>query len=128
MLIFGHPWVESSRFVKVFSIDEIEKSRSGDVILLEPLNVSIDLARHCQKNDLPFAVTVSCTREAIFANALGAAFIIAEHEQAITIQKIADDYLFDTKILVLIEDEKRIENMVRFGIDGVIFPAAITQL
>jgi hypothetical protein len=127
MLIFGHPWVESNRFVKVFSVEEIERSAPGDVLLLEPLNVSIDLAKHCRANGLPFAVTVSSIREAIFANALDAAYIVSEHEQAITIQKIADEYLFDTRVLVLIEEEKRIETMARFSIDGVIFPAAIVQ-
>jgi len=128
MLIFGHPWVESNRFVKVFSVEEIERSAPGDVLLLEPLNVSIELAKHCRANDLPFAITVSSIREAIFANALGAAYVVAEHELAITIQKIADEYLFDTRILVLIESEKRIETMARFNIDGVIFPDAIVQL
>jgi len=127
VLIFGHPWVESARFVKVFSIPEIEKTRPEDILLLEPLNVSIDLAKYCQKQGLSYAVTISEIRQGIFANALGASFVVAEHEQAITLQKIAEDYLFDTKILVLIEDERRIEGMVRFGIDGVIFPAAIAQ-
>jgi hypothetical protein len=128
MLIFGHPWVESSRFVKVFSVEEIERSAPGDVLLLEPLNVSIELVKHCRAHELPFAVTVSSIREPIFANALDAAYIIAEHEQAISIQKIADEYLFDTRVLVLIENEKRIETMARFSIDGVIFPAAIVQV
>jgi hypothetical protein len=128
MLIFGHPWVESPRFVKVFSVEEIGRTMPEDILLLEPLNVSIELAKHCRKNGLTFAVTVNSTQEAIFANALEASFIIAEHEQAITIQKIADDYLFDTRVLVLIENDKRIETMARFGIDGVIYPAAIVQL
>jgi hypothetical protein len=128
MLIFGHPWLDSPRFVKVFSIAEIEKTRPEEILLLEPLNVSIELAKHCQRNGLRYAVTISDIREGIFANALGAAYVVSEHEQAITLQKIAEDYLFDAKILVLIEDERRIETMVRFGIDGVIFPAAIAQL
>ncbi|WP_456391619.1 hypothetical protein [Nitratifractor sp.] len=128
MLIFGHAWIESPRFVKVFSIPEIEKTEAGDILLLEPLNVSIDLARHCQKNGLPYAVTISEIRDGVFANALGAAYVVSEHEQAITLQKIAEDYLFDTKILVLIENERQIDTMLRFGIDGVIFPTAISQI
>jgi len=128
MEIIGHPWIESKRFVKVFSLEEISRTQAGDVILLEPFNVSIEMARYCREHQLPYAVTVTSIREAIFANALGAAYLIAEHEQAIAIQKIADEYLFDTKVLVLIEEEKRIDTMARFGIDGVIFPAAIVQV
>lgn len=127
MFIFGHPWIDSPRFVKVFSVEQIEKSSPEEILLLEPLNVSIELAKHCQRNGLRYAVTLNDIRDGIFANALGASFVVTEHELAITLQKIAEDYLFDTKILVLIEDERRIETMVRFGIDGVIFPAAIAQ-
>jgi len=128
MLIFGHPWVESSRFVKAFSTEEIGKSSPKDVLLLEPLNVSIDLVRHCQANGLAFAVTIGTLKEAILANALGAAYIVCQHEQAIEVQKVAEEYLFDTRILVLVESDREIETMARFGIDGVIFPAAIAQL
>jgi hypothetical protein len=128
MLIFGHPWVDSQRFVKVFSIEEIARSKAEDILLLEPINVSIDLIRHCRDHSLPFAVTISNIREAIFANALKAAYIVSEHEQAITVQKIAEEYLFDTKVLVLVEDERKIETIARFGVDGVIFPEAIVQV
>ncbi len=128
MLIFGHPWVESPRFVKVFSIDDIAKTKPSDILLLEPLSVSIDLVRYCQKNSLSFAPTMSSIKEALLANALGADYIFCQFEQAIVAQKIANEYLFDTKILVLIEGERGIETMARFGIDGVVFPEAIHQL
>jgi len=128
MLIFGHPWVESRRFVKIFSIEEVSKTGPEDILLLEPLSVSIDLARHCKENSLPFALTISSLKEALLANALGADYLVCQHEQAIEIQKVAEEYLFDTKILVLVEEEREIETMARFGIDGVVFPRAIVQL
>jgi len=127
MLIFGHPWIESRRFVKIFSIEEISKTGPEDILLLEPLNVSIDLARHCRENGLSFALTISSLKEALLANALGAAFLLCQHEQAIEIQKVAEEYLFDTKILVLVDEDREIETMARFGIDGVVFPRAIVQ-
>jgi len=128
MLIFGHPWIESRRFVKVFSLDEIEKTKTKDILLMEPMNVSIDLVHHCRKERLPFAVTIGTLKEALLANSLEASYILCQHEQAIEVQKIAEKYLFDTRILVLIEDERQIENMARFGIDGVVFPQAIVQI
>lgn len=127
MLIFGHPWVESPRFVKVFTLEDISKTQREDVLLLEPLSVSIELAKHCRKNGLSFAPTINALKEALLANALGAAYVLCQHEQAIEVQKIAEEYLFDTKILVLIEEEREIETMARFGIDGVLFPSAILQ-
>ncbi len=127
MLVYGHAWVDSPKFVKVFSLDDIEKTTPKDILLLEPLNVSIDLAKHSQKNSLPFAVTVNTLKEAILANAIGANFILCQYEQAIDIQKIANEYMFESRILVLINSEREIETMAHFGIDGVIFPQAITQ-
>jgi len=128
MLIFGHPWVESRRFVKIFSVEEIEKSTPEDTLLLEPLNVSLELAHHCKRNGLSFALTISSLKEALLANALGADFLVCQHEQAIEIQKVAEEYLFDTKVLVLVEEDREIETMARFGIDGIVFPRAIVQI
>jgi hypothetical protein len=125
MIIIGHPWIESSRFCKVFSQEEIQKSEVNDIVLLEPLVEAIDLAKYCQSNDIPYAVTVNTLNEAIFCNALGASFIICEEDEACVIQPIAQEYLFDTRILVLIHDEKDIVKIARSGIDGVIFAEAI---
>ncbi len=127
MLIYGHAWVNSPKFIKVFSLEDIKKSNGNDILLLEPLNVSIDLAKYCQEHNLPFAITINTLKEAILANAIGALFVLCQYEQAIDIQKIATEYLFDSKILVLINSEREIETMAHFGIDGVIFPQAIIQ-
>lgn len=125
MIIIGHPWIKSNRFVKVFSIEGIEKSEPNDIILLEPLVDSHTYAQHCQANNIPFAVVVSTLDDAIFANALGAKYIICEEEDALMIQPIAQEYLFDTRVLVLIHSEKEISKIARGGIDGVIFDNAI---
>jgi len=125
MLIFGHPWVPSTVFKKAFSTEEIDAVREGEIVLLEPLTESVPLAQYCQNRQIPYAVTVNEVRNAIMANALEASYIVCQQEDAIEIQPIAERYLFDTKILVLIEDEKEIERLARFSIDGVIFPEAI---
>ena len=125
MIIVGHPWVESPKFCKVFSQDDIKKSKADVIVLLEPLVDSRILARYCNENAVPFAVTVNSLKEAIFTNALGATYMVCEEDDALIIQPIAEEYLFDTDILVLIHDEKEITKIARSGIDGVIFPEAI---
>lgn len=125
MIIIGHPWVKSNHFFKVFSIKGIEKSAPDDIILLEPLVDSHTYAQHCQANAIPFAVVVNTLDDALFANALGAKYIICEEDDALMIQPIAQEYLFDTRILVLIHSEKEISKIARGGIDGVIFDSAI---
>ncbi len=126
MIIIGHPWVDSSHFYKVFSKEDIEKSEIDGIVLLEPLVDSAELAKYCQNNDIPYAVSVNTLSEAIFCNALNANFMICEEDEACVIQPVAEEYLFDTKVLVLLHDEKNVSKIARLGIDGVIFPEAIS--
>ncbi len=126
MLIFGHPWIQTPSFKKVFLQEEITGVSSGEIILLEPLSDSIALAQYCQMQQKSFSVTVNTITEALFANALGSRYIICQQEDAVKIQSIAQEYLFDTKVLTLIASEKEIQKMAEHGIDGVIFSEAIT--
>jgi NAD(P)H-dependent flavin oxidoreductase YrpB (nitropropane dioxygenase family) len=125
MLLIGHPWVKSPEFCRVFSEEDIRSSKSGQIVLLEPLVDSHTLAQYCQENRVPYAVVVNSVDDAIYANALGAAYMICEEDAALMIQPIAETYLFDTKVLVLIQTEKEIAKIARGGIDGVIFAGAI---
>jgi hypothetical protein len=127
MIIVGHPWVASPTFKKVFAIEEIDRLQADEIALIEPLPESTKMAQHCQQNRIDFAITVNEIRHALFANALGATYVVCQQEDAMEIQPIAERYLFDTKVLVLVEEEKEIERMARFSIDGVIFPQAIHQ-
>ena len=125
MIVIGHPWVKSSKLCKVFSIEDIKNANANDVVLLEPLVDSHSYAQYCQDNSITYAVVTSSLDDAIFANVLGAKYMICEEDIALMIQPIAQEYLFDARILVLIHNEKEIAKIARGGIDGVIFPEAI---
>ncbi len=125
MIIVGHPWIKSSQFCKVFSVEDIKKSDPKNIVLLEPLVDSHTYAQYCQENNIVFAVVVNTLDDALFANALGAKYIICEEDDALMIQPIAQEYLFDTRLLALIHEEKEISKIARAGIDGVIFAEAI---
>ena len=126
MIIIGHPWIKSSCFSKVFSMADIQKSKVKDIVLLEPLVDSHAYAAYCKENNITFAVAVNTLDDALFANALGAKYIICEEDDALMIQPIAQEYLFDARILVLIHSEKQISKIARGGVDGVIFAEAIS--
>ena len=125
MIIIGHPWVKSSRFCKVFSIEDIELTKADDIVLLEPLVDSHKYAQHCKINNIAFAVVVNTLDDALFSNAMGAKYIVCQEDDALMIQPIAQEYLFDTQLLVLIQTQKDINKIARRGIDGVIFSEAI---
>jgi NAD(P)H-dependent flavin oxidoreductase YrpB (nitropropane dioxygenase family) len=125
MILIGHPWIKSPEFCRVFSLVDIQKSAAEQVVLLEPLVDSHMLAQYCQENSVAYAVVVNTLDEAIYANALGAAYIICDEDTALMVQPVAQEYLFDTRVLVLIHSEKEISKIARGGIDGVIFAEAI---
>ena len=125
MIVIGHPWIKSQRFSKVFSVEDIKNTKTDDVVLLEPLADSHSYAQYCQNNSIAYAVLTDSLDDAIFANALGAKYMICEKDVALMIQPMAQEYLFDARVLVLIHNDKEISPIAKSGIDGVIFAEAI---
>ena len=74
-----------------------------------------------------FSVFVTNANEAIIANAAGAKFIIADIDIAKDLAKIAESYLFDALIAVLIESEASLCELAKFEIDAAILPNAIKE-
>ena len=125
MIVIGHPWIKSQCFCKIFSIEDIKNTKTDDIVLLEPLLDSHRHAQYCQENDIAYAVLTDSLDDAIFANALGAKYMICEKDVALMLQPIAQEYLFDARVLVLIDNDKEISQIAKSGIDGVIFAEAI---
>jgi len=125
VIIIGHPWIKSSHFCKVFSIDDIKKSSPNDIVLLDVLCESHSYAVYCQENAIVYAVWVDSLNDALFANALGAKYIICNEKNALQVQPIAQEYLFDMRVLVCIDNENEISRIASAGIDGVIFSSMI---
>jgi len=67
------------------------------------------------------ALHVSDLREFIYACNLDVKYVVAHKEDAIVMQKAADNYLYDTKVLALIDEEEEIEWAALHEIDGVVF-------
>ena len=67
------------------------------------------------------AVKTTSIKEAVYANAMGAKYILPSAEILQSVQKLAENYLFDSKVLALIENEDEIEQLALKNIDGVIF-------
>ena len=76
-------------------------------------------------NEIPYAVKLSSIKDAIIAANLGAAYVLCDINNAQNIQKIANEYLWTTRIIVPIDDENEIESIALKGIDGVIFKNSI---
>ena len=81
-----------------------------------------------QDNSLCFCLKVESVTQIVYASNLGASFILVDKDLAKTAQNLANNYLFDAKILVNIEDEQDIEELALLGLDGVLFSEAIIKI
>jgi hypothetical protein len=128
MLIFGHPLLPSETFYHIDSLEAAASTPPGSTVLFAWNETNLDLVAHCQSNDLPFAVDVASVKEALFAENVGARYLLVEGSLAKSVQKIAETYLFDAKILTRIEDETQLEAVAYEGIDGVVFAEAVVKV
>ncbi len=128
MFIFGHRFIESNHFYHVPSIDAIENTPPSSIIFLPFSEENLDIINHANNNLVSLALSVENVTQIIYAASFNASFIIVSKELAKTAQNIANNYLFDAKILISIEDESEIEELVILGVDGVIFPDAIIKI
>ena len=120
MKIFNHPWIESEPFYTIKTQEEIKNTPPNSIVLLPPLSSSLDIAKYCQKNAIPYIIRVRSIKEMIFANLLGAKYTISSKELATKLMPIAQNYLFDTQILAEIESDSEIEEMAKANVDGVV--------
>ncbi len=111
-------------FVKITTKEEIDKVSSNQIVRFI---FDKELLRYCQQNSIECAVEIFNITEAIFANHFGATFIIVPNKLAKEVQQIADNYLFDTKLLVDIALEREIEELAKEGIDGIIVPQYLLE-
>jgi hypothetical protein len=127
MLIYGHRFLSSEPFYHVSDIDSIQNTPSSSAIYLPFNEDNLDIINHSVENGIALALGVEDITEIIYASSLGASFILVDKELAKTAQNIANNYLFDAKILVKIEEEDEIEEMAILGVDGVVFSNAIIK-
>jgi len=121
MLIFGHKFIESAKFIQIVSKDDIKKTTPNDIVVLNGITEPFELAKYCQENSISYAIKVSSIKDAIFSNALGASYAICNFELAKELQKIATEYLWDMKILAVINSDKMLEKVALSSIDGIIY-------
>jgi len=118
MLIFNHPLLENEKFHKIDSIDDISKTPSNSIVRFIFSKDNIQIIKFCQKNSVMCAIDVESITDALLASSLDASYLIVSEENAPNIQKVAETYLFDAKIIVTSKD---IEKYALLGIDGIIF-------
>ncbi|ARR01483.1 hypothetical protein CVIC8964_0033 [Campylobacter vicugnae] len=96
----------------------------SDLIAYEP----VFLSKFDPKNLNPKCnfIVVSNIKEALIANANGVKFIVCDTiKLAKKLQKLANNYLFDSKIALIINSDNELEKAAKKQIDAVIYLGAI---
>ena len=115
MLVFNHPHIPAPRFIAISSLENIKNTPPNSIVWFD---FDFSLLQFCQQNSIHCAVNIKNIQEAIYANALGATYLVCKMPLAKEVQKIAENYLFDAKVIALI-DERLINKAIESGIDGV---------
>lgn len=122
MILIGDKIVPYENIYKVSSIDEIQNSKSNSIV---SFGYNEKLLTYCNQNSVFCAVVVDSLKDAIYSNALNARYIICNKNLAISVQKIADNYMFDSKVLAIIESSDEVEDIALNQIDGIIYKTLI---
>jgi hypothetical protein len=128
MLLFGHRFITSKPFYHIFDLESIEHTPPSSTLYVEFCETNLDIIGHLSLNAIPFALSVQTINELIYGENFGASYLVVDQKLAKTAQSIAENYLFDAKILTHITKDETIEEMALLGIDGVIFPEAIIKI
>lgn len=127
MIILGHKAIETPHFRRVAGIDEIAESRANDIVWFGASDDSeYSIARHCAAHEIAYGVEIFSIKDALIFSQLGAKYLITRTRNlACDAQKIANEYFFDAKILCVIEREDEMEQIAKWGIDGVVFAGVL---
>ena len=128
MIFFGHKFIPSEHFYHVQSIDAINNTPSNSIIITKFSEDNLDIVNHAIANEVRLALHVESVKEIVYAAALGASYLVVPKQEVKTAQNLADNYLFDAKILVSIENEDEVEELALLGIDGVVCSNAIIKI
>ena len=118
MILIGDKLVPFENISFIFNIEEIKNTKANSTILFY---YDDEIILYCYENELPYAVIVTSIKEAIYSNNLNAKYIISQKELSIELQKIADNYIYDSKILAIIDSNEEFEKIAKCEIDGVIY-------
>lgn len=119
MLILNHPFIKPLQLVLIKSKEDIQNSLPTDFLILDE---NLELAKFCFEANIEYASMVTDITKALLLVNLGAKFLMTRNLQiARDLQHLAETYLFDSKVLLVISKEEEIKEAAKKGIDGVIF-------
>ena len=97
--------------------NSIDKTNPSSIVVVD-FNIN-DIKKYSSYNNL-LGVVVKSIKEFIIVANCEVLYAFCEYELSKTLQKIAENYMYDTKVISIIDNEDSIEQIALDGIDGVI--------
>lgn len=117
MQIYGHKLIVSAEFKWI----KTRLQKGINCLYYDELMIE-----KAKKANLDFAILVQNKNEIFLSNALGAKFLLFEDKKlAQFAAKVAEFYLFDSKLLLIVETLNTLEKAYALGVDGVILKSFI---
>ena len=124
MIILGDKLIPFEDIFVIDSIEDIKNTKANSTLIF---TYDEKLLKYCFENSLNFAVLANSIKEAIYSNSLGAKYIICSKILSKEIQKIAENYMYDSKVLAIITSNDEFEEITESQIDGVIYKELISK-
>jgi hypothetical protein len=118
VILLGDKDIIYEKIEKVKYCEDIKKTQSNSTVLF---SFDLKILKYTFKNSINCAVIVSNIKDLIYSSKLNAKYIIVDDSILLKSQKIAENYMFDSKILAIINCCDEIENIALKGIDGIIY-------
>lgn len=122
MILIGDKLVPFPEISFISNIEQIISTKANSIVLFV---YDEKILKYVYDNELPSAVIVKSIKDAIYCNNLNVKYIISEKTLASQIQKIADNYMYDSKNLAIIDSNDEFEEIAINEIDGIIYRSLI---
>ncbi len=110
----------NEEFIYIKTLEDIKNSPSDTTLIFDYCDSSLELYNFCKINNISYGVIVSDIKNLIFCLNLDAKYIFCDTiKNAKKFQKIVENYLYDTKIVLLVDDYNNIEKIASYNIDAI---------
>jgi nicotinate-nucleotide pyrophosphorylase len=120
LIILGYLF-DSEEFYFIDEFSDVVSTSANSIIVSKFCEDRVAFYKSLKSNSVNFALEVSSLLDAVLANLVGAKYIIVDNKISKIVQNSADNYMFDSRVLVKISTKSEIEKHIIEQIDGVIF-------
>jgi hypothetical protein len=120
MILLNHPDLESQKIVFVENSIDVLQTPTGSLLVYKFDRAMIENYEKMIKGGLPLAIEIASIVELVLVATLSPRFCIVPPFLAKEAQRLATNYLWDTKVIVAITREQEIVWASSLELDGVL--------